>query len=263
MDADRTGYARTPGGGGLIFDWQTHRTPRFGKLGIFAIAVCVLVLPLSILRINLGNPPIQETQSASMMMLTPQNDPMHWLDAARDLGPFPTRFDPVDWQPSQALVEDVLAKVRDRTIPPYQPRYRDLPAEGPPPPLPLVVKGSRVLPTVAAPDFERMDAIAVRSMPTLYPLTGNAAVLPEISPPFEAEVSPEMADQPWRFILQISPDGSVLHAVAMVGHNAPGLANLTAWLHAHQFPSREEPRDRWIAVAVTFQNQRANGTDDP
>jgi hypothetical protein len=228
-----------------------------------AFAAGIFIFPLSIIRINLGKPPIQETHGASLMILTPENDPMHWIELARDLGPFPTRFDPTDWEPSRMRVADVFDGIRDRSIPPYQPSYLDFPDEGSPPSVPLVVKGSRILPGISPPDFKPLHTVRMRPTPSLYPLSVDASELPETSPPFRVEVTPEMASQPWRFILQVSPDGSVPHAVALIGQNTPGRVDLADWLQAHRFPATEETRDRWVAIAVTFQNQPDHGTDDP
>jgi len=263
MAANHTEHAQTSPHEGLIFEWRKPRARRFGKLGMLAFAVGIFIFPLSMIRINLGKPPIQETHAASLMLLTPENDPMYWLGMARDLGPFPTRFDPADWEASRLRVADVLDGVRNRSIPPHQPRYLDFPSEASPPSIPLVVKGSRILPVVEPPEFKPMQAVRVRPAPSLYPLSVDAAELPETRPPFRVEVTPEMAAQAWRFLLQISPDGAVLHAVALIGQNAPGRTDLIDWLQAHRFPAKEQPHDRWVAVAVTFQNQPANGAVDP
>lgn len=263
MEADPTKTAFAGRGDGLIFDWEIHRTPRFAKLAMLALAVIVFVLPLMVVRIRVGAPPVQEAHSAGMMMLAPGNDPMHWLEAARDLGPFPSRFDPADWQPSASLVEDVLAGVRARSLPGHEPQFQDLPGDGPPPSVPLVSKGARHLPSVGLPEFKPMDAMRVRPAPVLYPLSEGAVNLPDAGPRFHVEVTPEMAFQPWRFLLQIAPDGTVLSAVALIGHNTPGRAQLTAWLQGHRFPPHDDAHDRWVAVAVTFRNQISNGTDAP
>lgn len=263
MAAPRTEFAHAADGDGLIFDWRNPPTSRFAKLGMLVIASVVFIFPLSLVHIKLGKQPVQETQSASVLILTPGNDPMQWLELARANGPFPTRFEPTEWEPSLALVDEVLDHVRDRSIPGYQPRYRDLPSESATPPVPLVVKGARVLPVVAPPEFHPIDATRIRPTPVLYPLSVSTMELPDSSPEFAAEVTAEMASQPWRFLLQISPDGAVLHAVALIGHNTPGRSELADWLQAHRFPAIEETVDRWVAVAVTFQNQAANGIVDP
>lgn len=259
----RTEYAQAPCRDGLIFDWQVRRSPPLAKLGILTVAAAVFLIPLMAVRIRVGSPPVQNAQSAAMMVLTPTNDPMHWIEAARERGPFPTHFNPTEWPQSQALVEDVLDAVRGSMVPPHEPRYQELPEESPPPPVPLIAKGSRVLPTVAPPDFDDLDAVQVRSVPVLYPLSIGAEELPDTHPPFDTAVTPEMAFQPWRFLLQIAPDGAVLHATALIGHNTPGRTDLTRWLESHRFPAHHGPADRWVAVAVTFQNHPADGADDP
>jgi len=263
MAANRTEYAHPSNGDGLIFDWRKPRQPHFTRLGMIALAAVIFVLPLSVVRLKMSRPPIQESRSASLMMLTPGHDPMQWLETARSVGPFPTRFDPAEWEPSQALINDAMDGIRDRSIPPYQPRFQGLPSDAPPPNVPLVAKGSRVLPDVTPPEFESIQAIHVKPKPVLYPLTTDASAMPEHHVPFDVEVSPETAYQSWRFLLQVSPDGTVLHAVALLGHNTPGRTDLIDWLQAHRFPAQQELNDRWVAVAVTFQNETTHGTDDP
>lgn len=264
MMADpRTEYAQVPRRNGLIFQWRVRRSPPLAKLGILTVAAAVFLIPLVAVRIRVGAPPVQDAQSAAMMVLTPDHDPMHWIEAARELGPFPTRFDPTGWPQSQVLVGEVLGAVRGSTVPPHEPRYQELPEESPPPPVPLIAKGSRVFPSIAPPEFTNLDAVRVRPLPVLYPLSTGAGELPDTHPPFDTAVTPEMAFQPWRFLLQIAPDGAVLHATALIGHNTPGRADLTRWLESHRFPAHDGPADRWVAVAVTFQNHPTDGTDDP
>lgn len=263
MAANRTEYTTADHrDDGLLFDWKVRRTPGHRMFGIFLVALAVFVFPLMSVHIQMGGPLIHESQPASMMVLLPGNDPMLWHEAARKLGPSPSRFEPADWRPSRVLLDDVLAGAIARSIPEHEPRFQDLPEDPPPPAVPLLAKGARHLPPVAAPRFDRMEAVEARPRPVLYPLSVDAGELPEEGPVFEVEVTPEMSSQPWRFLLQIAPDGAVLHAVALIGHNTPGRAELTDWLQAHQFPPHDHADGRWVAVAVTFQNLPADGIDD-
>ncbi|MFU8892072.1 MAG: hypothetical protein ACNA8L_00445 [Luteolibacter sp.] len=263
MAVNRTEYARPDRQDGLIFDWRRSRSSRFGKLGLIATAMLVFILPLSVVRIDLGKQPIQEANAASVMMLTPGNDPMHWLEAARGLGPFPTRFEPAGWVPSQLAVDDVIDRIRAEAIPPYQPRLMDFPAEDSPSMVPLVAKGARILPAVRPPSFQSMNALRLRTVPVLQSLSSGMGDLPDASPPFEGEVTSEMVAHPWRFLLQISPEGMVRNAVALTGQNVPGRPALKGWLESHRFPSIDQPNDRWMALTVSFQNQTDDGAVDP
>lgn len=259
-EKDRTGYA--DGGDGLVFDWKTRRTPGLRMCGVLVVAMAIFVVPLMLVRIHVGAPLVEDSQSASMMVISHENDPMQWFGAARELGPFPSRYDPVEWRSSRAVVDDVLARARARSMPEHAPRYQGFPDDPPPPAVPLVTKGSRHLPPVAAPKFEPMEAIEVRLRPVLYPLSVDAVELPDASPVFDVDVTSEMASQPWRFLLQVEADGAVQHALALIGHNTPGRAELTDWLQAHRFPVQDDVGGRWVAVAVTFQNLRSDGADD-
>ncbi len=265
MMADhRTEYTPTERIDGLIFDWRNPRSSRLAKMAILAATLGIFVFLFSIIRITMGQPPIQEVKSASAMMLFAGNDPMDWAEQARALGPFPTRFDPVDWGLARDLFDQSLGAALERTTPVSSRRFLDFPGESRVPQLPLVSKGSRVLPRVAPPELPVMSAATgVRTTPVLYPLGGAMDALPESTPAFVSEVSPAMASQLWRFLLQVSPEGVVQHAVAMVGHNTPGRVELAEWLESHRFPTATHGRDRWVAVALTFQNQPLDGTDDP
>lgn len=263
MPANRTEYARNAGGDGLIFDWRKPRTPQFAKMGMLVVATALFFLPLTLVRLSVGAPPLQESKSASVMFFAPGNTPAGWLEKAHQLGPFPTRFDPVEWGPARDLLGEALATANSGVNDHGLPDFLELPMDVELPMVPLVTKGSRVLPRVAAPLFEPMAKVEVRTVPVFYPLSITRDELPQTSPPFAAEVTSQMASQAWRFLLQVAPDGKVRHAVAMLGQNAPGRAELVDWIQAHRFPKHDEAGDRWIAVAVIFQNQPADGPDDP
>lgn len=145
-----------------------------------------------------------------------------------------------------------------------QPSFLDFPQDAGVPPPPLVMKGARELPSIPPPRFAPMAAVEVRPQPRLYPLSHLRMDLPASSPVFDGEVFPEMTSQPWRFLVEVAPSGAVMHALALIGHNTPGRAELTDWLRAHEFPPHPGSAGRWLALAVTFHNRPAtDATDDP
>lgn len=263
MPTKRTEFAQSAGDDMLIFQWRKPRASSIGKLGILAVAAGVLIVPLSFVNIDLAMQPVQESRSAEVMMLSPGSDPMQWLEVARDLGPFPTRFEPAEWADSKAAVDDVIHHARNLSISRHQPQLLEFPKNEALPIVPLVVKGSSVLPRVATPEFTTIDTGRVTTTPVLYPLSIDRDQMPTNRPPFGREVSSEMAYQPLRFLLEVTPDGIVRSAVALNGHNAPGRESLVDWIQSHRFPAMDLPGARWIAVAITFQNQSTDGVVDP
>jgi hypothetical protein len=263
MPAKRTEYSPPAGDHGLIFDWQARRTPYLGKLGLLALTAGLFLLLSIVVRVKVGTLPVQDHRSASIIMLTPGSDPMHWIEAARDLGPFPTRFEPADWPQVRSQIADVLQTTDQAALPTLAPQFAQLPDHEAVAPIPLIAKGSRILPSVPPPPDRPMPRVPMRLSPVIFSLTAGDGALPATNPPFDATITPDMASQPWRFLLQIAPDGEVIHATALIGHNVPGRPELSRWLEAHRFPAHRASTDRWVAIAITFQNQPDHGADDP
>jgi len=99
-------------------------------------------------------------------------------------------------------------------------------------------------------------------MPGLYPLSGvTAAELPEKIPPFPGEITAAMASTPWRFLIRLLPGGGVADCTSLTGSEEPGANDIEAWLRQMTFGPATYQRSPWIAVAVHFTNQPADGTD--
>ncbi len=261
--ANRTEFHPQDGRSGLVFDWHMKESRWLGKFGILAIAGLVFSAPLVLIRITLDKLPVQEATSAVAILLTPDGDTMGWLDNARADGPFPTRFEPSEWLVAREMVDQTLNAVRRDRSAVHAPQFLELPSPTGIPHLPLVTKGERILPRISSPKYGPVETSTIRTMPVLYPLSVGMDELPVIRPRFHAEVTTEMDAELWRFLLQVAPNGVVRHAVALAGHNTPGREALAGWLLEHRFPASGEMRDRWIAVAVTFENQLIDGADDP
>lgn len=248
---------------GLVFHWRAEKSPWLGKLGILAIAAVVFTMPLLTLRIVVGNLPVQEARSTKAIMLGQSMDPMDLIGRALASGPFPTRFDPARWEPSQAMVDAALKDVLDRNTEPYVPEFLPLPATDAIPQVPILTQGQRVFPKIDPPNYPEIDTEAIRTVPVLYPLSSKIGDLAANPPDFHPPLTHEMNSQLWRFILQIAPNGTVRQAISMLPPNTAGRNDLIDWLHQHRFAATDADHDRWIAVAITFQNQLLNGTHDP
>lgn len=246
----------------LFFRWRHLRSPWLAKAGYVALAALVLVLPLSVIRIRVALPPVEKTHHASAMMLTSESDPMGWAARARAGGPFPSRFSPAEWMPAADIEREVLAAVRSRALPQQEPGWREPPAENDPPPPLLVGKGLRHLPPVPPAEIRPVAVEDVRQVPVFHSLTPGAAPPLAAPPNFGADVTPELASQPWRFLVELTPAGTVSQVVALTGADVDGRSEIATWLRGHRFASADDG-PRWIAVAVTFQNRRIDGIDAP
>lgn len=261
--AQRTEFHPQVTGGGLIFDWSPRSSRWLGKCGMVAIATAVFLTPLVLIHVSLDPLPVQESKSAGMVLISGASDPLGWYDEIRAQGPFPTRFDPTAWEPAQKIVDAVLRSQLHRGASIARPRFLDFPVDDGVLTAPLVAKGERVLPRVPLARYPSVDTNATKTLPVLYSLSSAQEELPLNRPSFQAEVTTEMDSQLWRFLLQVAPNGRVVHTVAMVGHNTPGREVLTEWLERHHFPAIEGARNRWVAIAITFQNQLIHESNDP
>jgi hypothetical protein len=99
-------------------------------------------------------------------------------------------------------------------------------------------------------------------VPALYPLSGiTPAEMPKELPPFDGEVAPAMAAEPWRFLLRLDTAGRVLDCISLVGGDEPGKTALEAWLRRVSFQPDRARATRWIALGLGFSNQPADGSD--
>ena len=179
---------------------------------------------------------------------------------AREGGPFPSRFDPSEWEGATILEQAALAGT-GWSPPPYVPVLRDLPAD-PTSPLAFAARGKATLPKLRPESLTAPPVTKLRLAPVLYPLSGiTAAAMPRELPPFDGVVDAIMTAAPWRFLLRLNAAGNVLEGVSLAGGDEGGLAPLEAWLRRVSFNSAPGQPSRWLAVGVGFTNQPADGPD--
>jgi hypothetical protein len=245
----------------LLFDWHPAPSPLGPKLVALGITAGIFSLLMFNVRVRVVTPGLITGRHASLMLLPGTGAGNEWALKAREGGPFPSRFEPGDWPPVLQIEREMLASLRLPAVP-YQPALRDPPSGEPVPSLPLATKGVRVFPPVRKSSRPVAEMPPSRLMPALYPLSGlEAAELPDDLPPFPGEVTVATASMPWRFLIRLLPGGGVADCTSLAGMEAPGVAEIQAWLKQVQFRPETAGKSPWIAVAVHFTNQRTDGTD--
>jgi hypothetical protein len=242
-----------------VFPWAGLRASSFPKIFAILLVGGAFAVLLTSIRIRVAVPAPWAAPKASVIQVLDDAEGRSLSMQAREGGPFPSRFEPAAWELASAIEQAAYQAARWRP-PPYVPPLRELP-EGPS--LPKLTKpGAPVLPS-RQPAAESLPLAVKRVLvPTLYPLSGiTPAQMPREMPPFEGEVPPAMAAEPWRFLLRVNAAGGVLDCVSLTGGDEPGKAALEAWLRRVSFQSGPEGATRWIALGLGFSNQPADGTD--
>ncbi len=251
------GLAGTPE---LIFRWRGSRTPFFPKLLALALGVAAFGI-LMTLRIRVAAPEKVSPRRAAVIYLGDDAQGRALKLRAREGGPFPSRFEPLQWEGLAKMEAEAMDAVRFQPQP-YVPALRDLPAENQLRPLELAAKGELVFPKRAPAPVTASAPAELKLAPALYPLSGiTRESLPADPPPFDAAVTAAMSSASWRFLVRLTADGAVAECVSLEKGGEPGAPELEAWLHRIQFKPEPAKPVRWIAVGVGFTNQPADGTD--
>lgn len=246
-----------------VFPWQPRKSlwiPKIIALGTVGTAFLVLI---SSVRIQVKVPEKLAPRKASVIYLDNGPESRALALRAREGGPFPSRFEPSQWQGLIDLEKPLMDAARYQP-PPYNPPVPELPVEDPLPPFELAAKGQRFFPKHLPLEPAVKNPVAMILSPQLYPLAGiTAAAIPRELPPFEPPSDPQSASNPWRlpnwrFLIRLNPDGSVETCISLEKGSDP---TLETWLRKIRFappPAKSAP---WISVGVEFTNQPANGTD--
>jgi hypothetical protein len=243
-----------------VFIWRRPRETTlqqtFAALAVFA----VFAFFLTSVHIRVTPPTPWATQKASLIHITDDAMGRSLTLRAREGGPFPSRFDPAEWQ-GAAAIEQAALEVARWSPPAYVPVLRDLAAEIAPP-IAFAAKGEPTLPKLDPESLTIPAPVNLRLAPVLYPLSGiTAAAMPRELPLYDGTVDAAMTAAPWRFLLRLNSLGTVLDCVSLGGGDEVGLSPLGAWLQHVPFTADPDKPSRWIAVGVGFTNQPANGPD--
>jgi hypothetical protein len=217
-------------------------------------------LLLGSVRVRVTAPTPWSNQKASVIHVSNDVDSLALVQRAREGGPFPSRFDPSEWDQFAVLEEAAFAAAR-WSPPPYKPKLRRLQPEDPER-LSLADGIQLVLPKRSAAPATPPSAATLRPTPVLHPLAGiDPASLPTDLPPFEGVMDETMTTEAWRFLLHLDASGQVTDCVSLAGGAGAGPSPLANWLRLIPFKPAPE-RSRWISIGVGFINQPvADGPD--
>ncbi len=245
-----------------VFRWSASKTPLWPKLVAMLLVGSAFAVLISAVRIRVTALEKSSPRKASIIHLRDDAEGRTLTLRAREGGPFPSRFEPSQWEGMTALENMALDAVRFQPRP-YVAPVADLPAGNLVPQLELAAKGQSFFPKRNPPAARPPEPAKLKLAPLLYPLSGNSAsTLPEVLPPFEAAVAGPMSSASWRFLVRLNPDGGVAECVSLEKGGEPGAPELQAWLHKIQFKPALGKPFRWIAVGIGFTNQPvADGPD--
>lgn len=245
----------------LIFRWRGSQQPVVPKLLAIALVGVAFLLLVTTVRIRVDAPEKSAPRRASVIFLRDDVEGRALTLRAREGGPFPSRFKPSEWEGLVGIETAAMDAVRFQP-PAYVPVVEDLPAESQLQPLELATKGVSFFPNREFEPVILPDPGQLKPAPVLYPLSGvTAEILPRELPTFGAEIDAAMTANSWRFLVRLSPDGTVAECVSLGKGAEPGTAELDAWLRRLQFKPDPAKPFRWISVGIGFTNQAADGTD--
>ncbi len=242
----------------FFFRWRPQRSPWVPKL-LAVMLVAVAFGLLMALRVRVVAPERSAPRKASAIFLRDDAEGRAMSLRAKEGGPFPSKFRLSAWDGLAELEGRAMEAVRFQPQP-YVSPMQDLPRENELRPLELAVKGQSFFPkrapvAVAAPSPARL-----RLAPALYLLAGIPnETLPSALPAFEAPVDGSMAAASWRFLLRLNEEGDVTDCVSLEKGGEAGALKLEMWLRKIRFQRELGKPSRWIAVAVGFTNQPADG----
>lgn len=244
-----------------VFPWRGERGPQWPLIIAMALSGVAFAVLVTSVRISVSPPVSRTAAKASVIRVLDDVDGRALTLMAREGGPFPSRFDPAEWQRASHTGLGINPSSRWQA-PPYVPALRELRLKEPAvgarwtsprgPVLPL----RRPAPVVAQSPDQRPP------QPLLFPLSGiAAAALPRELPPFDIPVEPAMAAESWRFLLRLDATGGVIDSFPLTGGDKAGPSALADWLRRVSFNPDPSAANRWIAVGISFTNPAAHGSD--
>ena len=244
-----------------VFPWRGRKRSYFPMVFAHLLVAAVFILLLGVVKVRLVTPKPMAPRKASLIYLADDAQGRALALKAQEGGPFPSRFEPSQWEGMAALEAEVLAATRGPSRP-YVPTLRELPKDSEIPPVELAAKGEPVFPKRLPTARAAMDPAKFIPVPTLYPLSGiTAAALPTELPPLDGAVKGAMISTSWQFLVRLDPSGGVVECVSLEEGGQEGTRELGNWLRGIRFPSAPGKSFRWIAVGVGFNNQPANEPD--
>lgn len=242
-----------------IFRWKGLDGPPLRGFLALLVTAGAFSLFAATVRVRVSAPQQWIERKASIIHLPSVGDGAMWALRAKEGGPFPSRFEPREWEELSGLGNAAALVLRGAGIP-YQPALRELPADEGPVRLDLAAKDERVFPKRAPRPSPPPPEGEAKLSPVLFPLSGiPMESMPAVLPPFAAPVDAAMAAGAWRFLIRLRPDGGVAECVPMIDQ-AGGQA-LADWLRRIDFGAETAKKSPWIGIGVGFANLTADGPD--
>ncbi len=238
-----------------VFRWSASNTPLLPKLSALVLVGVAFAFLISSVRVRVTALQKSAPRKASLIYLRDDAEGRALTLRAQEGGPFPSRFEPSQWE-GMALLESAAWNAARFQPQPYVPGWVDFPTGNRVEPMILATTGQSFFPT-RNPLPVRLQVLAERKLaPKLYPLSGaSAAMLPDALPPFEAAVDGTISSASWRFLVRLNPAGGVAECVSLENGGEARVPELETWLHQIQFKPEPAEPFRWIAVGIGFTNQ--------
>jgi len=244
-----------------IFVWREIEPPVIPRLIALGFGAALFVFLVGAVRIQVVAPEKTSMRKASLIYLRDDAEGRAWTLRAREGGPFPSRFEPRQWQGLAELESAALESVRFQPRP-YIAAMQDLPRANELESMSLAAKGTAFLPQRQAAPVATPDLIKLKLAPVIGALSGiSPRALPTDLPSFTAPVEAEMSAVSWRFLLRLNSAGTVSECVSLAKGNMADMASLESWLSQISFPPEQGKDSRWIALSVAFTNQPVDGTE--
>ncbi len=243
-----------------VFPWRGRKKTFFPMLAAQVLVGAAFLVLLGTVHVKVISPKPMVPRKASLIYLTDDSQGRALALQAQEGGPFPSRFEPSQWEGMAALEAEAMAATRKAK--PYVPQLQELPQETRIAPMELAAKGELVFPKRQPVAQGANDPAKMRLVPTIFPLSGILAeAIPTELPPFAGVLDSTMTAASWRFLVRLNSQGSVAECVSLEKGGEAGALELQAWLHGIQFRTSSEKPLRWISVGIGFRNQPADGTD--
>jgi hypothetical protein len=244
-----------------VFVWREVEPPVIPRLIALGFGIVLFGLLIGAVRILVMTPAKTSPHKASLIYLRDDAEGRAWSLRAKEGGPFPSRFEPGQWQGLAELETGAMEAVRYQPRP-YVPAMVDLPRPNELESLSLAAKGEVFLPRHESTAVPAPDLIQLKPAPMIYALSGiSPMAIPTDLPPFASPIDAEMSAISWRFLLKLDAAGTVSDCVSLAKGGVAGRTSLENWLLQISFPPALDQPSRWIAVSVAFINQPIDGTE--
>ncbi|HEX5789799.1 MAG TPA: hypothetical protein VFY13_01545 [Luteolibacter sp.] len=259
MDKTRSTYTRSD----WIFDWKLSAGSTLNSWLAIAVVSGLFVLLTLSLRVSIAEPVPGVVAQADILQLGQGRMGRLLGMEAKAKGPFPSRYDPTGPELAQELSQALAASTQTR-VQSHVAQLTPLPETGQEV-LRLAARGEPILPQRPLPAASAPAPRQPSLTPHLRALSGlNAQELPAQVPLWDKLPDERLAAKQWRFMVSIDRAGRVLECIAMEGGADPGAESIRKWLSGITFRNQDLTRDqRWIAVAVDFENQTGNHGIEP